>query len=347
MSDRAYPFNLEFVKRIGADLEPVRVPRRDDRYMLGIGLTSRCNFNCPICYYHGPEGTASGRDMPSDLLARILEQLPRLARIVVGLEGEPLLHGQLAEALQIMAHHAREVVIITNGSLLTATLGRELLALPIPYMMISVDAADAASYAKFRPGGDFDRFRRHVKDAVSLGHKIILHATVFRENLKSLIGLPALARQLGGACISLQQMREHPGASRRGVHAANQQELERWFLELLDAARIHNIRILPDRFFGGPSFHALLCDMADTWGSWLTIEQAYAGECPHAETFAGIMADGSLFPCAGDFAPVAMREYSFDAIFNHPYLQMLRAMHRYGIQNAACSRCMNINSKTG
>ncbi len=53
-----------------------------------------------------------------------------------------------------------------------------------------------------------------------------------------------------------------------------------------------------------------------------------------------------MFPCIGDFAPVAMREYSFDEIFNYSYLKMLYAMHRHYIQNAASSRCMNINSIT-
>lgn len=340
MSARTYPFDLEYVQKRGMGLTPVTVPRVDDRYILGIGLSSRCNFQCPICYYHAPDGEISGQDMDIGLLTEILSSLPRLARIVIGLEGEPLLHKQFFKAISIMAKHANELVLITNASLLTEEYSKFLLHFSLPYILLSIDAADAENYARFRRGGNFDQFLRNVEAALALGHKAVLHATVFRENLGTLLELPALAHRLGLNCISLQQLRAHPGSARRGMHPTGQQELEDWFARLVVKASIHNIQIMPDRFFGGPEFHAQLCAQS-LRENLLLVEKMPQRQCPHAENFAGIMADGSLFPCAGDYAPVPLESYSFDTIFNHPYLQKLRAFHRYGVDNPACTICMN------
>lgn len=340
MSARTYPFDLEYVQKRGAGLPPVTVPCVDDRYILGIGLSSRCNFRCPTCYYHAPGWEVSGQDMDLALLAEILKSLPRLARIVIGLEGEPLLHRQFFKAIRIMADHANELVLITNASLLNHDYSKFLLQFSLPYLLLSIDAADAENYARFRRGGNFDQFLQNVDLAMSLGHKAILHATVFSENLETLLELPALAHRLGIGCISLQQLRVHPGSAERGVHPATQQELEDWFAALIVQARIHKIRIMPDRFFGGPAFHAQLCDLSAR-EDVLLVDEMPQWQCPHAEYFAGIMADGSFFPCAGDYTPTPVENYSFDTIFNHPYLQTLRSIHQHRVEIAGCSICMN------
>lgn len=340
MPERTYPFDLDYVQKLGAGLPPVEVPYVDDRYILGIGLSSRCNFQCPICYYHAPEGEIAGQDMDLGLLAEILKPLPKLARIVIGLEGEPLLHKQFFNAIPIMAAHANELVLITNGSRLNEEYSKFLLRFSLPYMLLSIDAADEENYARFRRGGSLGQFLKNVSLAVALGHKAILHATVFRENLEALLELPALAHKLGLGCISLQQLRAHPGAIARGMHPVVQQDLEAWFARMIVKAREHHIRIMPDRFFGGPAFHAQLCALSSK-ENLLLVEEMPQGQCLHAENFAGITANGSLFPCAGDYAPTPLENYSFETIFNHPYLQKLRAFHRYRVENPGCSICMN------
>lgn len=340
MSPRTYPFDLEYVQKLGAGLPPVTVPCVADRYILGIGLSSRCNFRCPICYYHGPDGEVAGQDMDLALLAKILKPLPRLARIIIGLEGEPLLHTQFFKAIQLMAGHADQLLLITNGSLLNEEYSKFLLQFSVPYLLLSIDAADEKNYARFRKGGSLDQFLRNVDMALSLGHKAVLHATVFRENLESLLDLPALAHKLGLECISLQQLRAHPGAVSRGIHPVARRELEDWVARMMVRAREHKVRIMPDRFFGGPAFYAQLCAQS-TRENLLLVEEISQSQCPHAENFAGIMADGRLFPCAGDYAPAPMQTYSFDTIFNHPYLQTLRAFHRGNVENPGCSICMN------
>ena len=340
MSPRTYPFDLEYVQKLGEGLPPVKVPCVADRYILGIGLSSRCNFRCPICYYHGPDGEVCGQDMELALLAKILKSLPRLARIIIGLEGEPLLHTQFFKAVPIMAGHANQLVLITNGSLLNKDYSKFLLQFPLSHILLSIDAADEKNYARFRKGGSLDQFRKNVEVALALGHKAILHATVFRENLGSLLELPALAHKLGLDCISLQQLRDHPGATLRGVHPVAQQELEDWFARMVVKAREYKIRLMLDRFFGGPAFYEQVRALF-TSENLLLVEEMPQAHCPHAEYFAGIMADGRLFPCAGDYAPAPMRTYSFDTIFNHPYLQVLRAFHRYKVENPGCRICMN------
>lgn len=341
MVKRTYPYNLDFIQKAASGLAPVKAPMQANRYHLGLGVTTRCNFDCPICYYHGPSGREKGRDMELTLLKRALESLPRLAGIIFGLEGEPLLHPEILAMLRLAANHANSLVLITNASLITSSLCEQLADLRKVHVFLSTDAAEASLYEQLRPGGEFNNFR---KNAAMLAKSVptLLHATIFKQNLDSLVLLPALAADLGIGRVSFQQLRSHPGAEARGAQAVSRAELLNWLPALLSQAKKYSIAVELDRFFGGPGLQADLWQLKTEF-PFLAMPNYDLASCVHADNLAGICADGSLFPCAGDFEPASMREYSFDAIFNHPYLQALRAMRGCGQLNAACRACMNMS----
>ncbi len=337
---RKYPFNLDYVLKMASGLEPVKVPNQHDRYELGLGLTDYCNFKCPMCYYHGEASQKTVQDMPISLLQNIFKNMPHLASILIGLEGEPLLHKQIFQAFEIMSKYTDSLILFTNGSRLTSSVCQKLRDFPVRKLFLSIDAADEDAYSKYRLGGTLDLFKRHAEYAVqSLGsEKIQLHATIFHDNMASVQGLPKLAKSLGIGRISLQQLREHDGSKQRGVFPGSNEELETFFNLLLDEAHKYDIELMPDRSFGGPELDKKIQAIAKN--DPLVIHSAY-DTCIHVEIMAGILADGSLFPCAGDFEPVPLEEYTFDSIFNHPYLQALRAINRQNRVTMACKICRN------
>lgn len=341
-----YPFNLAWAQKAARDLEPGRLPNIKDRYVLILGLTSRCNFDCPICYYHGKNGKDPGQDMPLDLLKTILDGLPSLAGITIAAQGEPLLYPHFFEALQIIAQHTKGIGLVTNGSLLDAQTSARLNQFPIVNLTLSIDAADEKNYARFRAGGKLCNLKNNVSRLPSeLLQTCMFHATVFQQNLKTLLDLPALAKELGIKVVSFQQLRSHAGAILRGATPPSQSCLTTWLDKMLENALKNDIILLPDRFFGGPSLIKKLQTLAAQESVHFRFTPSNASSCAHAENAVAILADGSLFPCGGDFAPIRMEEYSFESLFNHPYLLALRAMRRTGRPNAACNSCMNIDSK--
>lgn len=337
---RKYPFNLEYVLKMASGLDPVKVPKQSDRYALGLGLTDYCNFRCPMCYYHGEECQKTTQDMPISLLQNVLKDMPHLASILIGLEGEPLLHKQIFQAFDIMSQYTDSLILFTNGSRLTSSMCHTLNSYPVRKIFLSIDAADDEGYSKYRSGGTLDLFKRHAESAVQIlgSEKIQLHATVFHDNLISVQGLPKLAKSLCIGRISLQQLREHDGSKQRGIHPASNEELETFFNLLLGEAHKYDIELMPDRSFGGPELDKKIQAIAKK--DPLVIHSEY-DSCIHVEIMAGILADGSLFPCAGDFEPVRLDEFSFDSIFNHPYLQSLRAINRGKRTTMACKICRN------
>lgn len=340
MKEGSYPYSLEFIRNAAQSLDPIIVPIIRDYYSLALGITTACNFRCPICYYHTPNAPISTHEMSISLLKHLLANMPRLSRIIIGLEGEPFLHTNFADVIGIISSHCREIVIISNGSILDYSYLSVLTRYNVTQLILSIDAGDAEHYQKFRQGGNLNIFRQHTKSLLSAGIYATFHATVYKENLSSLLLLPKLASELGIPTISLQQMRPHSGATARGVQPTSLEDLESWLLTFMKHAEYYGITILPDRNFGGSRLFGCLRTIA-AHNRYLKLYKNLGSLCQHIYIMTCIFADGRLFPCAGDYKPIQPAEYSFNGIFNHPYLTLLRAIHKQGILTEVCRVCMN------
>src|SRR5438045_3623681 len=73
-------------------------PRR-----LGLFLTNRCDFACPMCAVQDArdEGLARGGDMPFEIVERVLTECSPYQPIVDFFGGEPLLYPNLTEAVKL------------------------------------------------------------------------------------------------------------------------------------------------------------------------------------------------------------------------------------------------------
>lgn len=58
----------------------------DNKFSLGIGLTSRCNFSCPICYYHTSKNNNPYTDIPLELLKKYLSLVQHLKLLILRLK---------------------------------------------------------------------------------------------------------------------------------------------------------------------------------------------------------------------------------------------------------------------
>lgn len=320
-------YDLQRLRQLTPDFVPCRVGRREHHFSLGLGLTSRCNFRCPGCYYHGPDGGATGHDMPLPLLEALLAPLPRLTSIVIGLEGEPLCHPRLFDALDCMATRADRLSLISNGSLLDAETCKRLSGYPIGFFALSIDAGDDIAYRHFRKGGELATFRKNGRALVErLGERVCLHAVVFAENMESLSRLPEVAATMGVKWISLQQLRETAGTAMRMVHRAQGRLVKEGLKKIIATAEKQEVILVFEQRFGNKEIMCYLEQVAKT-NKYIRIEPQTTQFCPQILQFTSVFSNGQLFPCCGDFSPHDISEYSFDGIFNHEYLQRLRFLH--------------------
>ena len=85
-------------------------------------LTSRCNFNCKMCYIHGMENMDSLRKDELSLaewlsIAREAKKEGLLFLLLTG--GEAMLRDDFAELYEALAKMGFRLVINTNGSMVT------------------------------------------------------------------------------------------------------------------------------------------------------------------------------------------------------------------------------------
>lgn len=135
---RAFP---EWRKKLGF----ARSFLRDRLVHVNLQILYTCNYRCAICdFWKG-----AWRQKPALSLAEaeiISEKLSRLGPQIISIGGgEPLLHPELAGIVRMIARH-HFPVMITNGSLVTPELARELFAAGMVEISVSVDYASARKH---------------------------------------------------------------------------------------------------------------------------------------------------------------------------------------------------------
>ncbi|WP_198947916.1 radical SAM/SPASM domain-containing protein [Magnetofaba australis] len=150
----------------------MRAQAVDYPMMLVLALVYPCNAKCPHCPYTQSNIRQSYRDapyMPASLFQAIADESgPHAAYLRISGGGEPLLHPQAIELLTYAKQVGCRVGLITNGSLLDEANSRALLAAEVEMIEVSVDAGDAAAYAKARVGLDWETLVRNLTRLLQL-----------------------------------------------------------------------------------------------------------------------------------------------------------------------------------
>jgi len=162
---------------LGPRAEAFRAYRRDWKrgavprpfpLQLDVELNRSCNLRCPMCTWSDPDAVngAKGDWMPLERFRTIVtEGVPQGLR-AVNLNGvnEPLLRPDLPEFVRAAREAGvLDVMLHTNGMLLTRRMAHALIDAGLTRLMVSIDAATPATYDRIRVGGDLDRVRRNVQ----------------------------------------------------------------------------------------------------------------------------------------------------------------------------------------
>lgn len=116
---------------------------------LYIESTTRCNEFCDQC----PRthlGREADRDIAPDEVARIIEQLPDLERVVLHGLGEPLLNARLPEIIALLRARNVWTLFNTNALLLNERRARALIVAGLSELRVSLDGATPGMYARVR-----------------------------------------------------------------------------------------------------------------------------------------------------------------------------------------------------
>lgn len=194
-------------------IEPGLAPMaRHEPVCLYLETTNRCNLLCTTCprTYETLEPAA---DMSWELFTRIVDQVPNIARVVLHGVGEPMLVKALPRMIRTLKDRGAYVLFNTNGTLLNVKRGRELVDTGLDELRVSLDAADAKSFAVVRGKDYFNRIVRNVRAFTEMQARegvarprVSLWLTGLKETVRQLPDFIRIARDIGVKEVYLQRL---------------------------------------------------------------------------------------------------------------------------------------------
>ena len=187
-------------------------------------LTEGCNLRCRHCWIQ-PKYQGGGKSYPSlelDLFRSIIEQAKPLGLSGVKLTGgEPLLHPNINEILDIVLAEDLRLTVETNGVLCTPELAEKMRACNNPFVSVSVDAAEPETHEWVRGvEGCFDATLEGFRNLVKVGFRPQLIMSIMRRNKDQMEATVRLAEALGAGSVKFNIVQ--PTARGEVMHEAGE-----------------------------------------------------------------------------------------------------------------------------
>jgi len=164
-------------------------------------LTDSCNLRCRHCWiapdYHSDNDGCQFLSL--EIYRAIIRQAKPMGLSTVKLTGgEPLLHPDIMEIIDIARENRLRLNVETNGVLLSDSIAKRIASGGTPGISVSLDGATAETHEWVRGvEGCFDLAVQGIKNAVAAGLETQVIMTVMRRNVGEIEDLVRLAEQLG------------------------------------------------------------------------------------------------------------------------------------------------------
>lgn len=314
---------------------------------LYLETTNRCNLLCTTCPRTFEE-LEPPADMSWALFTSIVDQFPEIARAVLHGVGEPMMVRQLPRMIRYLKDRGTYVLFNTNGTLLTLRKGKELIEARLDELRVSLDAAEAQSFALVRGRDMFDRIVRNVSAFIGMQRelqyespRVSLWLTGLKETVAELPAFVRLAHDIGVREVYLQRL----------VYFADGEGLAREESALFERttgaeqARIREAEELAGSL--GIAFNASGATEPGTSLKQQKDTQPWS-LCRRPWTLMYFTAHGKALPCC--IAPFSARGYdgftlgdatqqSLREIWNGPRYQVFRRALLSDKPPASCARC--------
>ncbi len=179
---------------------------------LYLETTNRCNLLCVTCprTYEQLEPEA---DMPWEMFTSLIDQYPKIARVVLHGIGEPMLVKDIAERVKYLKDRNIYVLFNTNGTLLNDKNGRALIEAGLDELRVSLDAAESEVYQMVRGKDFFAKIVENVRNFTRLQRelnapkpRVSLWLTGLRETVDQLPNFVRVAHDVGVTEVYLQRL---------------------------------------------------------------------------------------------------------------------------------------------
>ncbi len=318
-----------------------------------IEVTNRCNLLCQTCprTYFQREPVKS---LSLDGFVRIAEQFPQMQRALLHGVGEPLLNRELPEIIKYLKGRTIEVIINSNGTLLSPQWQEKLIESGLDQYRCSIDGAKDETYARIRGADLLPKLRRGLEGLIKTKERlraptpqISIWCVATRENLQELPDMLRLAANLGVPEVYMQRLvyfahetEKQFGMARDelSIFGQDQNEEDRIIEECTELSAELGIKFLASG--GRDPINSFAAARPSDFAPW----QA----CMRPWTTAYVTANGNCLPCC--ISPFATDDYeslilgnlferAFSEIWNETQYQKFRMNLLSDHPHQACASC--------
>jgi radical SAM protein with 4Fe4S-binding SPASM domain len=282
-----------------------------------IELTHRCNLSCVYCYNRS--GPSRVDYLSGECVRSLLLEFRKFGVFYVSFTGgEPLLHPDVFELLDLAGNYGIRQILATNGTLITERIADKIASIGVNQVQVSLDAADGETHDVLR--GQSGAFRRAVEGARLLsknGVPVTICCVATEDSLPRLDALIDLSVSLGARYFRILGMMTVGRAQLLPRVAATSRTK-------LSAA----INSLATKYSGQISV--------------ITDELRSDGDCGSGLAFCSISATGDVSPCSFATSVVVgnVEQSTFAQVWNESIaLQQFRAAKLACAANGTSKKC--------
>ena len=314
--------------------------RKSDKIMsIIVYPTNMCNLRCVMCYNKenlvsagNVKGTKS--ELTAEEIKDFLDQTrPFLAEKGTNLQllgGEPLIVPEKTlEIVKYAAPFVKDILISTNGTLITKELAQHIAACEKVSVQVSLDSPYKKTHESLRGKGMFDKTMNGIKTLVAAGVPTVMNMVIHSENLDELEQYYALGVQLGVLHVRFIPLQQAGAGITCGLTPPS-------FPLMLEKAFL--------MFKNNPHYRAVMgTDFLSTTAK-LCHSCAVQSWCGTGSRLVMLNADGTVYPCPNhhlpEFKAGNIREKSFADIWeNAAALKKIRSTYPVTTLNDACADC--------
>jgi SynChlorMet cassette radical SAM/SPASM protein ScmF len=187
-------------------------------------LTEGCNLKCRHCWIE-PKYQDENHSYPAvelDLFRSIIRQAKPLGLSSVKLTGgEPLLHPQIHDILDLIRTENLGLTVETNGVLCTPELAKEMATCKNSFVAVSLDGAKAETHEWMRGvEGCFEDALQGIRNLVKAEFRPQIIMSIMRHNKDQMEALVHLAESLGAGSVKFNIVQ--PTARGEKMHEAGE-----------------------------------------------------------------------------------------------------------------------------
>ncbi|MFA5362813.1 MAG: radical SAM protein [Candidatus Omnitrophota bacterium] len=286
-------------------------------------ITNRCNNNCLCCWSNSPLlGKPSDevekwkrQEIPFDMVAGTIRELKRMGTSMLFFAGggEPFMHPRILDILTCAKKCGMRIFINTNFTRIDEEMAREIAALKVDLIHVSLHAGNAQTYARVHPNKNKETFYRiqEVLEYLMRERKlrgqesptpfphVDLYYVIFNENYRDIRDMVDFAAEIRANSLEFMPVDVIPGKTDSLLLTDAQRK------EVIEEVKAQKLRL--DEFNKREGGIVTFIEQYDSFISRMSAESAVRGgyeahtvtaqPCYAGWAFARILANGNVNPC--------------------------------------------------